>query len=118
MTRSSRRPRVLLLACALAGCATTPPGIAPDPALLTFLEDGVTPRSEALLRLGEPSWFFEADRILTWRIAGDEKRGSWVQSRALLANQRIGALVPRASLVLVFDQAGILERHALVAIEQ
>jgi hypothetical protein len=112
--------RVRLLAIALVmvltGCAT-PAGVTPDPQLLAFLQDGATPRSEALLRLGEPSGFFEGERIVTWRIAGDAKRGRWVQSRAATLGGP-ATLVAKESLVLVFDEHGMLERHALVPIEQ
>jgi hypothetical protein len=108
--------RWLAIAAVLTGCAT-PAGVTPDPQQLAFLQDGATARSEALLRLGEPSGFFEGERILTWRIAGDAKRGRWVQGRAAALGEP-AKLVAKESLVLVFDEHGILERHALVPIEQ
>jgi hypothetical protein len=108
--------RWLAIAAVLTGCAT-PAGVTPDPQLLAFLQDGATARSEALLRLSEPSGFFEGERILTWRIAGDAKRGRWVQGRAATLGEP-AKLVAKESLVLVFDEHGILERHALVPIEQ
>jgi hypothetical protein len=109
---------LLALAFAIAGCAKAPPGVTPDRALLAFLRDGETTRSDVLLRLGEPSGSFAEERILTYRIGGDDERGRWVQGRALLAGgPPVGASRAQASLVLVFGEGGVLERHGLVPVE-
>jgi hypothetical protein len=86
---------------------------ASEPPDLNFLEDGSTTRDTIRKRLGEPSGRFEADRILTYRlntkyevVAGTLEPGStslaWSEERY--------------SLVLVFGDDGVLERHRLIRI--
>lgn len=100
----------------LVGCATsTAPGIAPNPTLLSFLQDGATSRTDVLNRLGEPSTVFEQDRILTYRIAGDPDRGFWIRERTGQPNT--GWIGVNRSLVLVFDEQGLLQRHSLVVVQ-
>ena len=61
----------LLLALALAGCATPP--LKGRANLLDFLVDGQTTREQTLHALGEPSARFEAERILTYRLGFEPK---------------------------------------------
>jgi hypothetical protein len=98
------------------GCATpTPPGISPDANILGFLKNGATRRAEVVERLGEPSAVFEQDHILTYRVAGDSKRGFWIRGR--VGQPNFGWIGVNNSLVLVFDESGVLQRHSLVAVQ-
>jgi len=112
MRNSRLVPRFALVALlslgVLAGCST--PGFSGNRALLDFLRDGTITRAQVVEQLGEPSAQLRADRILTYRIVGSESEGY-----ALWAPH---APWPEArhSLVLVFDEQGVLQRHALVKI--
>ena len=99
----------LLAALSLAGaCGTTPPARGRAD-LLTFIADGTTPRSEAITRLGEPSRRLQDGRICAWRIGHDA-------AGQIVAADRTGTgwFDVDSSLVLVFDDAGVLARHALI----
>jgi hypothetical protein len=102
------------LLLAFSGCATAPvkPG---DRALLDFLHDGTTSRTEVVERLGEPSAQLKADGVLCYRIAGDSQNGYAVvlpRRVSSIADDRVVSL----SLVLTFDESGVLQRHALVPV--
>jgi len=104
--KASRRAIVILLGL-LAACASYPPG---DPQLLTFLQDGVTTREDVYLKLAEPSAVWEGGRILTYQL--DHNNQGYVPMR-----RREAAWTAKYSLVLSFDQQGILRRHSLVRIK-
>jgi hypothetical protein len=91
----------------LGACASTPVG---QPDLLAFIEDGRTTREQAFLALGEPSATYEDGRILTFRL-GQDKGGYFLVDKAP------GFTGVKHSLVMSFDEAGLLRRHALVAIK-
>jgi hypothetical protein len=99
------------MACAfallLAACASEPIG---QGGLLDFLDDGRTLRQDVLLKFGDPSAQYEGDRILTYRLAQD-KAGYFLAGGA-----RSDWSVAPFSLVLVFDDAGVLRRHSLVQV--
>ncbi len=104
----------------LVGCATRhPPGISPDPTLLEFLKEGSTRRTEVVNRLGAPSTLFEQDRVLTYRVAGDPKKGLWIRERVWdhYSQLNAGWIGVNYSLVLVFDENGLLRRQSLVAVQ-
>jgi hypothetical protein len=82
-----------------------------DTALLTFIADGETTRTEAVLHLGQPSASFENDRILTWRLHGDDQAGYFISDDPGTWNE------VRYSLVLVFGSDGVLETHSKVAVK-
>ena len=107
--RKSRRPRSAwaLVLVLLGACASTPFG---QPDLLTFIEDGQTTREQVFLTLGEPSATYEDGRILTFRLARDD--GGY-----FLVEKAPGFRSVKYSLVLAFDDAGLLRRHSLVAIK-
>jgi hypothetical protein len=106
----------LALLLTLAGCASPQPptdacqaAALPCTPSLAFLGAGHTQRAEAVARLGEPSSRWESGRILVWPVVRDARGGLHV------AWSGPGRPLPRShDLVLVFDAAGRLERHALV----
>ena len=91
----------------LSGCATQPLGRAD---LLNFIEDGKTTREQAFLNLGEPSSAYEGDRILCFRL-GQDKGGNYIVGNA------IHFTGVNSSLVMVFDEQGVLRRHSLVQVK-
>lgn len=92
----------------LHGCISkSPQG---DIDLLSFLADGKNQRTEIMLRLGEPSAVFQDERILTYRLGGNEKEGYYICQR------RAGWEQESYSLVLVLDEYGILLSHSLVRV--
>lgn len=103
---------ILALILGAAACATTTiPGASPR--LLDFLNVGGTTRQETVLKLGQPSASFEGESILTYRIGDEPKQGYYIISpKAMLPWQRV-----RFSLVLVFDQNGILQKKSLVDVQ-
>lgn len=112
------RPRFGIIALAgilaLAGCAT-PGGPIGDRTLLAFLQDGSTTRAEVALRLGEPSAQLESDRVLCYRIGGGPESGyTVVLPRHVSSIADEGSV--KFSLVLTFDENGVLQRHALVPV--
>jgi hypothetical protein len=100
----------------VSACATDVPH--GDRALLEFLHDGTTSREEVILRLGQPSSTFESERIVTYRVGGRKDEGYTIskqrESRWETASDTW--VDTHFSLVLVFDDAGILKRHALIQV--
>jgi len=110
---------VLSMAFALAGCATTPPPLKGSPDLLGFLSDGKTTRTQAIMTLGQPSGAFEAQRILTYRLGFEPRNsGYYVVEREAVGSGWPTWTAAKFSLVLVFDDAGILRKHSLVEVNQ
>jgi hypothetical protein len=106
----------LLLALALVGCATPPP-LKGRANLLDFLAAGRTTREQALHALGEPSARFEAERILTYRLGFEPKnQGYYVVGRDADPSGWSPWVRARYSLVLVFDETGVLRSHSLVEV--
>jgi hypothetical protein len=93
----------------ICGCATAPiPGASRD--LVGFLDPGRTTREEVVLKLGQPSGAFEQERIITYRLGQDDKQGYFIVSqKATMPWQSV-----RYSLVLVFDEKGVLLRKNMV----
>lgn len=92
----------------LGACSNAPIG---KQDLLDFLQDGKTTREEVFLHLAEPSATFEGGRILTYRL--DEDAGGYTIKGA--KGQGWSA---KYSLVLSFDEKGILRRHALIRVQE
>lgn len=121
---SNTRNQLGILALALlllTGCATNPnENLVPPQEHLDRvfgpMQVGTVTREDVLIRLGLPSAQFEGERILTYQLVADLQTGTWV----IRAPQRDFQSGFRAwdnltcSLVLVFDDAGILERSSLV----
>lgn len=109
----------LVLALTLAGCATTPPPLKGSPDLLIFLSDGKTTRTETIITLGQPSGRFEAENILTYRLGFEPgKSGYYVVEREATSSGWPTWMAAQFSLVLVFDDAGILQKHSLVKVNR
>ena len=110
---------VLVAAFALAGCATTPPPRKVSPDLLNFLSDGKTTRTEAIISLGQPSGRFESENILTYRLGVEPRNsGYYVVERETTTNGWPTWTAAKFSLVLVFDDAGILQKYSLVKVNK
>lgn len=109
-------PSLVPLLALILGCATTAPAKGRAD-LLLFLHNGITTRQQVLVTLGQPSARLEQDNILTYRL-GFEKRtqGYFLVERETQASGWATWERARFSLVLVFDAAGILRRHALVQV--
>ena len=107
----------LLAVLLLSGCATNLPR--GDPGLLNFLSDGKTTRAEAIIALGEPSGQFEKGTILTFRMGYDERTDGYFPVMRETSNSGWPTWEQcKYSLVLVFDDAGVLRRHALVKVNK
>jgi hypothetical protein len=111
---------VLLSALLEAGCAT--PKVRPaDPQLilksdlLGFLRDGFTRRDEVVLKLGIPSAQIEGEKILMYQLRADES-GKWhlVAPRWNVSSGLRTWSEGICSLVLVFGESGVLQKHSLV----
>ena len=110
------RTLVALLSLLLAGCATTEP-LKGRADLLEFLANGRTTRAETLLHLGQPSGRFEQERILTYRLAVESKHhGYYVVERETQPTGWSTWSRAKYSLVLVFDEGGLLREHSLVEV--
>lgn len=119
--RGTLRPYCALLIAVFIlfaeGCASTATTAQPTPVakkdLLSFLHAGQTSREEVLVALGAPSWAFEHERILTYRLGYDDKQGySIVSPRRLEPWANV-----RYSLVLVFDSNGVLKKQSMVDVK-
>lgn len=87
--------------------------------MLNFLADGKTTKEEVFATLGQPSGFFESEKILTYRL------GYEPQNHGYFPVEREGRNTgwptwsnASFSLVLVFDDAGILQKHSLVKVNR
>ncbi len=99
---------VVAIALALGGCATSPLRGQGD--LAATVHDGVSTRAALEARFGPPALTFEDGRIACWRFGGD-KAGQYIVRRT------VGWAGTRHELVVVFDAAGAVQRHALVEIQ-
>ena len=106
-----------LLLPLLASCATTslPAEKIAEKAFLEFLEDGKASKQMVILKLGQPSGTFERERILTYRIGKDET-GYFMLDRQSGAPARYGWTETKFSLVLIFDENNVLQKHSMVPV--
>jgi hypothetical protein len=106
----------LVAAFTLVGCATAPP-LKGRSDLLVFLTDEKTTRQEVIVALGQPSGRFESERIVTYRLGYEPKNnGYYVVEREAGPSGWPTWLRAKYSLVLVFDDAGVLRKHSLVEV--
>jgi hypothetical protein len=108
----------LMLGLMLAGCATPKP-LRGRPDLLNFLEDGKSTREEVLTTLGQPSGRFESERILTYQLGYEPRNnGYYLVERHPTAWGWPAWNGVQFSLVLVFDDGGVLRKRSLVKVNQ
>jgi len=97
------------LSLAIVSCASVP--IIGKKDLLGFLQVGQTTREDVYFHLGDPSaQYEEGSRIVTYRI-GEDEGGLFPVAR------RRNWTGVRYSLVIAFDETGVLRRHSLVPID-
>ena len=110
-------PLILLVAAAAIGCHAHKLESVDlsqvEDSKLAFLEDGETSREVVYRQLGRPSGNFEQDRILTYRL---DDHFNVAHSEKGPGSTRIRYLRARFSLVLVFDDQGVLERHRVLQV--
>ncbi len=89
--------------------------------LLDFLEDGKTTKEMVILKLGAPSGTFEGERIISYRL-GRTREGYFVLDQ--IAEARVqkdpalySGIISTFSLVLIFDESNILQKHSAVQIQ-
>lgn len=125
-----RKPRVvklyfylvgLMSVLTLVGCVTEPevPTSYRPSISLNFLANGKTTKKQVFSTLGQPSGSFESGKILTYRL------GYEPQYHSYYCVEREGRDTgwptwsnASFSLVLVFSEAGILQKHSLVKVNQ
>jgi hypothetical protein len=111
-----------VLVFTLAGCNSAKrvsPTKMVQPDRLAFLVDGKVTRTEVLQRLGPPDLHIERDKIYAYRIAYAKTPGG-------LFDYIVMGRFPSPddwrwvtfSLVVVFDDAGLLVRHSLVPLHE
>lgn len=81
--------------------------------LLSFIEEGKTTREQVFLTLGEPAASYEGGRILCFRLGHDDG-GDYI---VLAGSDTIRFTGVKTSLVLIFDEKGVLRRHSLVQVK-
>lgn len=99
---------LLFPAAFLTSCATPPRGRTD---LLDFIQDGQTTREETYLHLGEPTGLYEAGKIMSFRLDQDE--GGY-----FLVERSTGFSGVKTNLIMVFDERGVLKKHALVQVKK
>ena len=112
MILTSRLLFFIIITAIFAGCAYERP-TPPDESIIEFLEDGLTTKKEAILELGYPSGKFEGERILTYRLSYSSEQKWRVREKVDPYDWQL----VKYSLVLVFDDNNVLEKHSLVPIE-
>jgi hypothetical protein len=88
---------------------------------LEFLEDGKANKEMVLVALGPPFTVLEAEKIFSYWL-GETKEGYIVLDRAAIAAPPEVPIWRREikgkfSLVLIFDENGVLHKHSLVPVK-
>ena len=109
----------LAVAAWLASACQTPVVHPAEPGLLArseleFLRDGGVTRADVLLELGEPAAAFENERVLFYQL--ERRPDGSLRTRVPLTRPREPAAW-NLSLVLVFGEDDVLERHSVVVAE-
>jgi hypothetical protein len=111
-----KRLLLLILLLSATSCVTSPNSKG-EPELLNFLEDGKTTKQETLLKLGQPSGNFESETALTYRLGfNPNNQGYYIMDRKVNPSGWPVWYGVKFSLVLVFDETGVLRKHALVEV--
>jgi hypothetical protein len=99
---------LILGAAMLTGCVTAPVRGHAD--LLDFLKDGQTTKQEVLLKLTSSCGQYDHGKILTYRLGfAPGNHGYYLSENPTWDGVTY-------SLVLVFDEAGVLNSHSLVKV--
>ena len=114
----SRLTTCMLLAL-LAGCSAAVRQSSKTS--LEFLEYGKTTKDMVRSKLGPPTGTFEGDRIISYRL-GKTKEGYFVSDRVAypyepVAPAWLSGIEGKFSLVLIFDENQILQKHSLVQVK-
>jgi hypothetical protein len=104
---------LLLLPAGCGGSALVHLPLEMEQKLLPELEDGASTREEILTRLGTPSLQLEDRRILMFRMTSDAHEHLAVARRG----GESGWAAAEYSLVLAFDEQGVLVRHRLIQVK-
>lgn len=101
----------------LTSCATTGPPAEKiaEKAFQEILQDGKTLKQMVMLKLGQPSGTFEGERIFTHRIGKDDT-GYFMLDRQTVAPRRYDWTETKFSLVLIFDEHNVLQKHSMVPV--
>ena len=113
MTFKSKLLNWFFIALIFAGCAANERPTPPDESIIAFLEEGVTTKEEAILKLGFPSGQFDGERILTYRLSYSKEHQWHTREKVIPYDWRF----VKYSLVLVFNDDNILKAHSLIPIE-
>jgi hypothetical protein len=94
----------------IAGCATPVQPVAGSEVATKFgfLQEGKTTRQQIIERMGAPRAEFEKDRVLTYWVFENQHGKMDVGTPPKSSDGR------SYSLVLAFDERGVLLRHSLV----
>jgi len=95
-----------------SGCATSNA----DQKSLAFLSESSTTRDRVVRYLGPPSASFQEQKILTYRLGRRTRQGYQMPGPGETTRWGGGWRHVKYSLVLVFDDAGVLRRHKLVEV--
>ena len=108
-----------VLALMLAGCATPPPPMKGSPDLLSFMADGKTTKAEVIATLGQAAGRFEGEKILTYRLGFEPRNNGYylVERESRKSGWPVWSKAA-FSLVLVFDDASVLQQHSLVKVNR
>jgi hypothetical protein len=89
---------------------------------IPFIKDQNITKEEVIMRLGEPIWIFEEGRIYTYRLHLDNKGNvKPIVAEKSTADRSFSEYFAynykrQYSLVLVFDEKDVLEKHSLVRV--
>jgi len=106
---NASRTALIVVAFGLTACGSAP--IRGSATLLDFLRENATTREQVILELGDPASAYDGSKIMTYKLNRDE--GGYYLVRDL---SRGWANAP-LSLVLVFDDKGVLKTRSVVAVK-
>lgn len=106
---NASRIALIVVAFGLSACGSAP--IRGSATLLDFLRENATTREQVILELGDPASTYDRSTIMTYKLNRDE--GGYYLVRDL---SRGWANAP-LSLVLVFDDKGVLKTRTVVAVK-
>ena len=103
------RAALVVVAIGLSACGSAP--IRGSATLLDFLKEDATTREQVIVELGDPTAAYDGSKIMTYRLNRDD--GGYY----LVRNLSLGWANAPFSLVLVFDDKGLLRTRSIVAVK-